>query len=453
MKSNLAIKGIAIIAISIALIFILSLIEFKVRERNQYRAQAKASIAEGWSGSQLVVAPILRLTLTRKYTEEVFDKNLKAYISKNRTHNWTELHIAEQLTINGEIAIQERYKGIYRIPVYETELSIKGRFAKIDSLNGDIKRAELISSFSDMRGIGNTPSLTWNNQSVPFHTGKDRDLLGHYISADITDFEPTVATSFSMQTKLRGLDNINFVPAAKQVSLALKSDWQHPYFIGRYLPDSREINEAGAGFQAHWNMSEFATSIQQSINACLQTRSECATVLSQNYFGVGLHNPIDVYQKTDRSLKYGFLFILLTFVVFCLFEVMKQIKIHPVQYALVGTALAIFYLLLISLSEHISFGLAYLSATLGCVFLIWFYLVHVFKSRTNAGSVAFGIAALYGMLYMILKSEDFALLMGAMLTFLSLAAAMIATRNIDWYKLAKHKDDEEPAPLSQPPHA
>lgn len=438
MKSNMAIKGVAIIAISMLLVFILQMIEFKVDERNQYRELAKSAISQGWSGSQLVVAPILRLTLSKNYIEETFDKNLKVYVTKNRTRTWSELHIADELTINGEIVIQERYKGIYKIPVYETVLSMEGRFSKIGALKGSIKSAELISSFSDMRGISSTPSIRWGKQNVPFNTGKDEHLLGHYISADITALSPAAGAHFSMQSKLRGLDSINFTPVAKQVELTLKSDWQHPYFMGRYLPDARTVDKTG--FAAQWNMTEFATSIQQSITQCQKTPIECAAALRLNSFGVGLHNPIDIYQKTDRSLKYGFLFILLTFAIFCLFETLKRIQIHPIQYGLVGAALSIFYLLLISLSEHISFGLAYAIATTACVGLIWFYLKHVFKNTANASIVALGMTALYGMLYMILKSEDFALLMGATLTFLSLGALMVVTRNIDWYALNRKGD-------------
>ena len=147
--------------------------------------------------------------------------------------------------------------------------------------------------------------------------------------------------------------------------------------------------------------------------------------------------PVDIYQQTDRSLKYGFLFILLTFVVFCLFEIIKRMKIHPMQYTLVGCALAIFYLLLISLSEHLSFALSYFIATVSCVMLIGFYLSFVFKDRKQVTLITLGITLLYGLLYIILKSEDFALLMGTALTFLSLAGLMIITRNIDWYKLSK----------------
>ena len=274
-------------------------------------------------------------------------------------------------------------------------------------------------------------------------TGKDSQLLGDYIRAEIANFDINQSYTFSMKSNLRGLDDLNFVPTGKQVSVSLSSSWQHPYFNGRYLPDHREITEQG--FTAHWNLSEFATSIQQTLSDCNNPNQECKYSLQNNAFGVGMHNPIDVYQKTDRSMKYGFLFILLTFIVFCLFETMKRIQIHPIQYALVGAALAIFYLLLIAFSEHISFGLSYLIASIFCIGLIFFYLITVFGSRSNALCISAGLLSLYGMLYMILKSEDYALLMGSVLTFLSLGSLMIATRHINWYSLnqkSKSTDNE-----------
>jgi len=440
MKANLAIKFIAIIAISMGLVLLLQMIEFKVDERNRYRADAKSSISQGWSGQQLVVSPILKLTLSKTLIRDVFDTNLNQYVKEQFTESWTELHLPDTLLINGDIALQERYKGIYKIPVYETDISINGAFPALNQIKHKIINAQLISSFSDMRGISNTPSLSWNNEAVSFETGKDAQLLGDYISANLDDFDHKKINTFKMQTKLRGLDDIRFVPSAKQVLVTLNSQWQHPYFLGRYLPVDRSISEDG--FRAQWNMSEFATSIQQTINQCKSKQDDCYHLLERNSFGVGLHNPIDIYQKTDRSLKYGFLFIVLTFVVFFLFETIKRIRIHPIQYALVGAALAIFYLLLIALSEHISFALAYLIASLSCAALICFYLLHVFKNRANALSMSVGILALYAMLYMILKSEDSALLMGTLLTFLSLVALMTVTRKIDWYALTSRENKE-----------
>ncbi len=443
MKFYLTVKCAAIVVIALGLLIFLQMIEYKVNERNQYRLEAKTSIAQGWSGSQILVSPILRLTFTKDYDQEVFDKNLEKYIVKRKTKTWHELHVPDSLKLDGKVHIQERYKGIYRVPVYEAVMNIEGAFLKTPKVTERLLKAELISSLSDMRGISATPKLQWNNATITMQAPKDRYLLENYISADITDQFRNAAeksANFSMQINVRGLDRISFVPAGKQVVATLASDWPHPYFEGRYLPESREISDAG--FSAKWSMSEFATSIQQTLQQCEIDPNECIRGLSVNTFGVGLHNPIDVYQKTDRSMKYGFLFILLTFLVFCLFEVIKRTQIHPVQYALVGAALAIFYLLLISLSEHVSFAMSYLAATVACVSLIWFYLIYVFKNVANASTLAFGIGLLYAMLYVILKSEDFALLMGTGLTFLCLGALMIVTRKIDWYRLRVTKQED-----------
>jgi len=444
MKFNLVLKLVAIITIAFGLLMFLHTIEYKVGERDRYRYQAKQSIAHGWSGSQVLVSPILRLTLSKDYEQEVFDKNLEKYVVKRKTKTWHELYVPDSLTLNGDVKTQERYKGIYRVPVYEVALTIDGEFLKMPKVTERLLRAELITSLSDMRGISATPKVKWNDLNISVQASKDSQLLGNYISADITDqFRNATqqAVGFSMHLDVRGLDALRFVPTGKQVEVDLSSAWPHPYFEGRYLPDSREINEAG--FKAKWSVSEFATSIQQTLQNCQSNRDACVQALNENSFGVGLYNPIDVYQKTDRSLKYGFLFILLTFLVFCLFEVIKRSQIHPVQYALVGAALAIFYLLLISLSEHISFAIAYLVATLACVGLIWFYLLYVFKNITNASMLALGITTLYAMLYVILRSEDFALLMGSGLTFLCLGLLMIVTRKVDWYSLGSAKSESE----------
>lgn len=439
MKFQLIFKFLAIGLISIGLLVALGSIEYKVYERGQYRSEAKASIANGWSGSQIVVSPILRISLKKHYEEDVFDKNLEKYVVKQRTKRWTEWHIPDQLDIQSKVTMQERYLGIYNVPVYETELVINGEFTNTLSYkeNVHIEKAELLTSFSDMRGISNTPSIQWNAKSIGFQPSDEEHLMGNYISANITKLNPAKPASFNMKTKLRGLDSIHFVPTAKQVNATVESSWPHPYFEGRYLPVKREISKDG--FKAHWEMTEFATSVQNSVSNCHENPGQCQNVLSANTFGVGLHNPIDVYQKTDRSLKYGFLFIALTFAAFLLFEIIKRIQIHPVQYGLVGSALAIFYLLLISLSEHMAFARAYAIAAFACISLIGFYLCYVLKNKTQAIGMSVGMALLYAMLYMILKSEDVALLMGATLTFVSLSALMIVTRNINWYQLSKPK--------------
>ena len=289
MKFNLAIKFISIAIIVFGLLFLLQIIGYQVDDRVRYRNVAKHAIANGWAGEQLVVTPTLKLTLSKNYIQSVFDENLKKYVDKQRTRTWTELYIPKQLDLSSKITMQERYKGIYQIPVYESQLTIQGQFESLENINGTIKSVELISSFSDMRGISKSPQLKWNNRNINFKSGKDNHLLGNYISAHISKFDPSSFSKFKMQVTLRGMDAIKFVPNAKQFSVSMSSNWQHPYFIGRYLPNTRTINQQG--FDATWQLSEFATSIQQAIYTCQQTPSSCASELTHNAFGVGLHNP------------------------------------------------------------------------------------------------------------------------------------------------------------------
>jgi inner membrane protein len=152
--------------------------------------------------------------------------------------------------------------------------------------------------------------------------------------------------------------------------------------------------------------------------------------------GLSLVEPVDLYSKLDRASKYGLLFVLLTFVGFFMFETIRQLPIHPIQYLLVGLALAIFFLLLLGLSEHIAFGIAYLAASIACIGLLGFYLAHVLRSRARGVAFAAMLGLLYAALYGLLLSEDNALVLGSVLLFAILAAIMVATRKVDWYQVA-----------------
>ncbi|HEX7027513.1 MAG TPA: inner membrane CreD family protein, partial [Gammaproteobacteria bacterium] len=189
------------------------------------------------------------------------------------------------------------------------------------------------------------------------------------------------------------------------------------------------------GFDAEWSVSHFATNTAEAFKSCAE--GQCAD-FENNRLGVSFLQPVDVYSLTDKAIKYGFLFIGLTFAVFFLFEILKKLAIHPVQYGLVGLALAVFYQLLISLSEHMLFDFAYLIAAAASIALITFYVCYVLRSV--ARGIGFGamLSLLYGMLLMILKSEDHSLLMGSLLVFGALSAAMYLTRKVDWYGLSSN---------------
>ncbi|MCO2314175.1 cell envelope integrity protein CreD, partial [Pseudomonas aeruginosa] len=209
--------------------------------------------------------------------------------------------------------------------------------------------------------------------------------------------------------------------------------WPHPSFGGEFLPSEREIT--AQGFTARWQTSFFATNMEEALRSCVEEQR--CDGFQARAFGVGLVDPVDQYLKADRAIKYALLFITLTFAGFFLFEVLKRLAVHPVQYALVGLALAFFYLLLLSLAEHVGFELAYLVSAGACVGLIGFYLCFVLRSVARGLGFSAGLAGLYGLLYGLLSAEDYALLMGSLLLFAVLAAVMVLTRRLDWYGVGR----------------
>jgi inner membrane protein len=240
------------------------------------------------------------------------------------------------------------------------------------------------------------------------------------------------ALAFEFTLELAGSEALAIAPLAHDTAVALRADWPHPSFQGVFLPAHHEA--AAEGFSAHWQVSHHAAQGAERLAAC--GAAPCPQLGAQA-LEVSFIEPAGLYQRLERASKYGFLFIGLTFAAFFLLELLRRAPIHPLQYALVGLALAMFFLLLAALSEHLAFALAYALATLACTGLVAAYAVHVLRSA-RAG-LAFGAAlgALYGVLYVLLGAEDYALLGGAALLFALLAAAMLGTRRVDWYRLTR----------------
>jgi inner membrane protein len=239
---------------------------------------------------------------------------------------------------------------------------------------------------------------------------------------------------FTLSLKLRGTTQLKFFPLADTLKMGLTSNWPHPGFDGRFLPTPGESQHIGAdGFSANWEVSSLATNAPAKLLQASSNPNSCLNAGCLDSFEVRLVNPANIYQQSDRALKYGFLFIVITFAAFFLFEMLKRLAIHPAQYTLVGLAQAMFFLLLLSLSEHIAFTAAYMIAAAACVILVGYYLGHVMQGAWRGTGFAALLGACYAALYGLLVSEDNALLMGSLLLFALLAVAMIVTRKFDWY--------------------
>ncbi len=443
MKFRLLYKCLGIFLIIVLFSVALSMVEFKVYERQTYRNQATNTVANGWSESQLMVGPLLELSFQKDYKEKRFDKELKKYIEVDRTRRWSEYRLIDSLSIDSNLTMQERYVGIFKVPVYTADINLEAQHKglKLNLPNNTrLLSTRLLISINDIRGLNNQPQLMWNGQVLPFEPGDQQKLLGNYLQTSISPSQLAGNADLKMQLSLRGVDRIGFVPSANNVKASLNANWPHPSFSGRYLPSDRSISEQG--FDAKWGVNSFASSILKTLKDCTGEPQSCEHLLRENQFGVKLGSSVDVYQMTDRAIKYGFLFVLLTFVVFSLLELQKRFVIHPIQYGFVGASLAVFYLLLISLSEHLRFESAYLIAAVACSLLISTYLKVVLNSGRLALIFAAAFAGLYAMMFAILQSEDYAFLMGTLLIFSLLSAIMYSTRRIKWHELGIIKQTE-----------
>jgi len=230
---------------------------------------------------------------------------------------------------------------------------------------------------------------------------------------------------------LNGSRDFRIVPAGNDTSVRLSSSWPHPSFIGA-SPQPRTVESTG--FTAGWDISYFGRGFPRAWSDPVD-RDKMRSLAEGAAFGVSLVQPVDIYQQTERAVKYAALFIVLTFVVFFLFEVVRARLLHPVQYVFVGFALCVFYLLLISLSEHLGFDLAYAAAAAAITLLISSYSSYVLGGLTEAAVVGGCIGAVYGFLYLLLRIEDYALLAGSIGLFLALTLVMLLTRRVNWYEL------------------
>jgi inner membrane protein len=279
-------------------------------------------------------------------------------------------------------------------------------------------------------------------------------------------FHADVADSFAgarrplraeVGVELVGTGELAFAPVGDSTRVALASDWPHPSFAGRFLPIDREVGETG--FSARWQLNSLATTAPQAAAvgapAChlhdgvvdeVSPREDGRRMPCVETFGVAFMDPVSPYVLTDRATKYGLMFIALTFVGVAAVEVMRRLRVHPIQYLLVGSGIAVFFLLLVSLSEHVPFAIAYLAAAAACTALLTFYGSFVLRSSRAGALFGAGVAVLYGALYALLQLEQTALLLGSIMLFAVLAAIMVATRRIDWYGLFERMRAQDGAP-------
>jgi len=450
MKSlKLLLRFLTVGGLVLLLLIPLMMIRGTIHEREGYRLQAVERVVEGVAGKQRLTGPIRVVPWTEiRRSEWVDDKGVKR-LREDKTSGHL-LQMPKSLTITGRMTPDEREVGLYKVRVYEWQATLDATFdPQLPAAAKDVERhygvPYLVFGVSDVRGVIPAPDLKVDGVAVPFQSGTG--YLGARMDGIHADLPAIVGgrvagSRIAMKLSLKGTESLSVVPLADNNQIKIDSAWPHPKFEG-YSPAS---DVTSTGFTASWKISSLASNAQKQLRGEDGGSSQADRVVegrvlaaplngSVDALHVSLVDPIDVYTQADRASKYGILFVVLTFVGFALFELIKRLPIHPLQYLLVGLALAIFFLLLLSLSEHIAFWQAYLVSAIACIGLQFVYLSGVLRSWVRAAGFAAMLTALYGVLYGLLVSEDNALLMGSLLLFGILAAIMWVTRKVDWYAL------------------
>ena len=440
-KSVIFSKPGMVFLVFVALLIPLSMVEDKILERSGYHDQVVIDIGNSWTREQTLMGPLVVVGYQTVKYNKAWNKESKIYETKSVYSHKTALLPLHSLVGNIYIDTERRYRGIHEVPVYTATVEMKGEFDPstlhgIGNISGFHKfRYAYVWLFaSDQRGFLDLPELELKSESAVFIAGgyENIDSRGIKVPIDIDKLPKTDKVPMNVTFRLKGTEFFKVVPAARSNDIAISSDWAHPSFTGLYLPNSREI---GDGFEARWQVTDLATNLGRDLGECVDEK--CSDLL-ENSFGVKLIDPVDVYQISERAVKYALLFIGIVFTAFFIAEVVKGLSIHPLQYLLVGAALSIFYLLLIALSEHIAFNQAYIISTAMCSVLLGYYGRYILGSWAGGLLMLFSVTGLFGLLNVILLAEDSALLLGAMLTFLMLTVVMMVTRdrnrlaNLDW---------------------
>ena len=436
--SSATVKAIIIGVLMLLLMIPVLMVQEIIRDRELTSKMVTLEVSSKWGNRQALTGPVVCVPYT--YSRVDYSGTREVEVRD------VAYFLPEELDIQSDMQPEIRYRTIYKVVVYQSKIRATGTFRHPDFEKLSIRASSIewenafvIIGISDLRGIRSNIAFNWDGAPKESMSGVDDSKL---VESGVTVKIPLTAEhtdeknyTFDFSLTLNGSDGLFFVPAGKITRVAMSSPWNTPNFDGAFLPDQRNINDTD-GFTASWNVFNYNRNFPQ-----MWTGNDYRLESSQ--FGVNLILPVDHYQKAMRSVKYAIMFIALTFLVFFLVELLSHKRIHPFQYLLVSIGLVLFYCLLLALSEHIHFNLAYLISALGIVGLITAYSHSIFKTTKQTVLMGSFLTTLYLFLFTVLQLEDLALLFGSVGLFIALAVVMYISRKVDWYHTQSQEQTEE----------
>lgn len=434
-KNRILIKGFLIGFLILLMLIPKFMVHDVINERRYSQSEVVKEVSSKWASEQVVVGPILVVP----YNKHTTAKDGKRITTKRKVYI-----LPEKLTVNGQVITETKKRSIYHVSLYRSDMVLNGSFSptpikKLGINTSDIlwNEARLVMGINDAKGLEEEVTLNWDATGGIMEPGiQGAELFDTELTSSVKlDLEKN--SVFNIKLKMKGSSDLQFVPVGKTTDVLLSSNWKDPSFNGYYLPDTSSSED---GFKAKWRVLHVSRSFPQYWDGY---NSKNINKMYDNSFGVKLIQPADHYAKSNRSIKYALLIIALTFTVFFFMEVIQKIRIHPLQYILVGMALIIFYTLLLSISEYLGFNSAYMIAATATVSLIGLYVWSVIKKWKVASGFTFSLTALYAYLFMLIQLKEYALISGSIGLFVVLAVIMYFSRKIDWYGTNKQMESNE----------
>ncbi len=436
LKRSITLRLVSIGILILILLIPNAMVSDLIYERNRTAQNAINEVSDSWAGRQDIIGPILALP----YDDIVVTNGT---LKTTRKH----LHILpDDLLVNGNISPKKLNRGIYEVVVYNTEIDLSGSIKLPDLSKHGIAQEDVLweeafvsIGLGDQSGIKDYIKIDWAGKNIDMEPGVPvRDVISKGLTCrvplDTSDLKKNYL--FQVNLDLNGSQGVQVYPTGKITEVKFTSEWPDPSFVGAFLPDKRKVTEKG--FIADWKVIYHNRGYPQAWK-------EKKYSIANSSFGVNLLLPVDQYQKSTRTNKYALLLIVLVFTAFFFVELLLKLRFHPIQYFLVGLALVLFYLLLLSISEHLSFNLAYVISAAAILSLVTFYIAGMFKNAKLTAFISASLTFFYAFVFVVLQLQELALLMGSILLFIVLAAVMVLSKRINL------NGPEDPEPLESEP--
>ncbi|SHG89427.1 cell envelope integrity protein CreD [Flagellimonas flava] len=433
-KNSISAKMLMVGFLILILLIPLGFVKDLIRERGFRQHEVIEEINSKWGKQVVMNGPILKVPYNVFVEEKVFDEKTKTFLKSQKAVRHHAYFFPWELHIDSNVETQPLERGIYESVVFTAKTKMKGSFAKLNFSANEVQeenilwdKATVLFKTSNLKGIRNTVKVKLGAEEYALKPKFDNSYMNTLESGFLKDLKSIQegSISFSSSVDINGSSTLQFIPIGKETQVFMKSNWHSPSFNGNFLPETERKKISASGFEAHWKVLETNRRFGQYFFDNLPDLSEFS-------LGTEFMVPVDDYQKTERTSKYGLMIIGLTLLVFLLIQISSKIVIHPFQYLMIGLALVMFYTLLISISEHRNYLFAYLVAGIAVVGLITIYSRSILKNPKFTLLVLGSMFSLYAFIFVIIQLEDYALLVGSIGLFVILGTIMFTSRKIDW---------------------